>query len=191
MTFLHSCTEPSVRNRTIYNRTPSWHRTFLMTASVPRGILSPGRENLAVLLYVILTSTGNPSYLCFTVYNASTGDPGIIVSFIIHAFTDFLGSVPLCIMHVFTGDPGFVSQYIMIPQEMFYCILCVHSQEFLALFHWISCMLGKHFTSWVTLPVQALTVKNKQANKQTTQRGWWICLFCSISPNVETTRRNQ
>lgn len=83
---------------------------------------------------------------------------------------DFPGSVPSCIMCVFTGDPGFVSLCITNPQEMFYCVSYVSSQEILALFECVLCMLGKHFTDWVTFPVQSLTVKNKQTSKQTMLR---------------------
>lgn len=101
---------------------------------------------------------------------------------------DSLGPVPSCIMRVFTGDSGFVSPCITNPQEMFYCISYVYSQDILALFECVSCMLRKHFTNWVTFPVQLLTVKNKQTNHAEV---WRICFFCPISPNVETTRRNQ
>lgn len=52
---------------------------------------------------------------------------------------DFLGSVPSCIMRVFRGDPGFVSLFITNPQEMFYCISYVYSQEILDLSVYHAC----------------------------------------------------
>lgn len=70
-------------------------------------------------------------------------DPGLVSQLIIHAFTGLPGLCPI-VYHVCIHRRPWLC--FTNPQEMFYCVSYVSSQEILALFECVLCMLGKHFT---------------------------------------------